>query len=171
MWNSILMVIVFLLTLFLEQSVFVNFPPIYQFLPLGFMVGVLLAQKTNHVFGSIWFIALFIAALLNPFSAYHPISYLLIAVLLPIALAKLFSNRSVYALIGTGATLYLAMILIDIFARYVLQGLGRSFFLPFSEYIQITGGIFLLLPLLFFALFGISRLFTQLFSRYFYLRV
>lgn len=171
MWNSILLSILFFLVMSIERYVFSQLSAFFAFLPLAFMIGILLSQKVSATFGTVWFLALFLFSIIDPFSAHHPVSFLFVGALLPATLSKLFSNRSVYALIGTGSTLYFVFLFVDAMARYVLNGLGRSFSYDFSAYVNVHGLIFLFLPIIFMALYWFSHIISFIFSRYFYLRV
>ena len=98
----------FFLCLALQGSLIFSLPKPLAFIPLMFIVGVLITHRSESVYGAVWFL---LSAVLLPLFGAGPgtfISYIAVAIVSLLVTDRLFANRSVYALIGLGGTLFLA---------------------------------------------------------------
>ncbi len=94
----------FLLFLLGEASFIHAFPGILSHIPLMTIAGMIVMQRVGMEEGAAWFLAL---------ALFHSdISALCIAIIGPILITRLFTTRSVYALIGFGISAYSAVLLI-----------------------------------------------------------
>lgn len=93
-------------------------------IPFHFIAGVLVLHRSTEASGALWFLA---SALVLPFFGFeygHPIAYVAVAGLGVVLMRRIFTNRSVYALIGLGLTLYVAFAVVNGFTL-LLNGVNH----------------------------------------------
>lgn len=103
----ILIALVTLVALF-EQTTLTAWPSPLNLLPLSFLIGILVMQFVSNGFGVLWLILAGID--LDYFGlaeAPQALSYAWAAIAVWILAQRVFTNRSVYAMMGMGATGYL----------------------------------------------------------------
>ncbi len=111
MFTSLILASLFFLSTVLQSSLIHSWPPAWNFFPLHLIIGLIIMHRHNISTGALWFLLTIIPALwgFHPGSAW---SYLAVALVSFLLISRLFTNRSVYALLGLGITisaLYLAM--------------------------------------------------------------
>lgn len=89
-------------------------------LPLHFIIGVIVFHRSDEFSGGLWFA---ISSVFLPVFGFEPstvVAYLAMAFLGALLTRRIFTNRSVYALVGLGASLYFFFALINaiIFALF-----------------------------------------------------
>lgn len=124
---SFLLALLFVVLSVLESSLLWVFQPAwFSAFPLLSIAGFLVLQRVGVSEGVMWFLAMIFLR--------HDLSSLIIIALAPVLIVRLFSTRSVYALLGSGITAYGAMILGILAGHAVLRTLGIriDWHMPFS---------------------------------------
>jgi hypothetical protein len=135
--------------------------------PVVMTIGILVMHRRGPISGIVWF---FLAAILVPFlgfSVFPSWPYPFIGVFGVLLVLRLFSTRSIYALLGFGAILYLSYLVLLLLGWMFTGHFGSMLLLhPFSVF--IFGFFFLMIGLTIG--FTISRGSTRLFKNLFLIR-
>jgi hypothetical protein len=106
-----LFLIIFALSATTQISLVHSLTGIWNFFPLHLCVGLIIMHRYQASLGAIWFIVTAIVSIWS-LQPGHPLSYLSVAAAGYFLLNRLFTTRSVYALLGLGLTvsaLYLVL--------------------------------------------------------------
>lgn len=150
MMTAVIVAIVFGITMVLETSAVQSLPPPYSAFPLMLIAGVIVLHRTDAVLGIAWLLlmALFADAWGEGSGAILPF---LIASALAVPLKRrVFTNRSVYALLGMGLSVQVVLIVTatllslahTVFSDTALY--GQDFVATrFRETLLLLGGLYL----------------------------
>lgn len=121
--------VAFFLSLFVQVSFLSSLAPPLSYIPLHFLVGVIIFHRADFLYGLLWFTA---TAALMPF--FHPIAGTSIAFAVTgvagvILTKKVFTTRSLYALLGLGISLFTVFILSRWLYRLITSGFSESIFI------------------------------------------
>lgn len=111
MITGVLTALAFVLTLAIEQGAIRSLPAPLGLFPLMLVCGVLVMHRGDLFLGVCWFVAM--AIIVHPWgNGAVAVAPLLVAAVAALPLQqKIFTNRSVYALLGLGASLFFVMTL------------------------------------------------------------
>lgn len=107
--------LLFILSLFTEASLISSLGAPLSAAPVLFFVGVVVMHRSSPSYGAAWFA---LSALLLPRVSQDAgvwVAYLAVGVAGTLLMSRVFTNRSVYALLGLGATLYVIFAAIRFF--------------------------------------------------------
>lgn len=153
----------FLIVLALQVSFIFALPSPLNALPLALMAGALIVHRAEPVYGLLWFTGCAVILPLFDTSPGTAIAFLAAAVASWILERRMFTSRSVYALIGLGVSVYALFTLIRlIFAMIFTRDVGAL--LNGSTY----GMLFLVVGL--YAAFAIARSFDSSRARFVIIR-
>lgn len=133
MMQLIFIVIWFLIVLGIQTSFIFTLPTPLHAIPLALMAGVLIVHRTERVYSILWFAG---CAILLPIFDTSPgtfFAYLSAGLAAWILEQRIFTSRSLYALIGLGTSVYtvftaVRVLFAIIFSRDVGGLLSDSFF-------------------------------------------
>lgn len=147
----------FLFFLLGEMSFIHAFSGILAHTPLMMIAGMIVMQRIGREEGSAWFVAL---ALIQ-----GDISALIVAGVGPILITRLFTTRSVYALLGFGSSTALLAMGIPLVVGGICDAWLGTSFLPSYAYITTLYTMLTLVPGLFVGMSIIRFLERSLFTR------
>ena len=132
---SILLLTVFLLVGF-ELGVISAWPTPWNQIPLVFLTGVLIMHFVRPVFGVIWLLVagLFLDLLGLP-DVPHVLTFGLAGAAGLFLAHRIFTNRSVYAMIGLGASMYFVVSLVGLLWYFFLDAVAPFFQSLFTEWV------------------------------------
>ena len=113
MLNDIGIACLFLLSAFLDVTLIHALGEPLALLPLHFIIGVIVLHRGGAVSGALWF---GFSALLLPMIGFDSgtlLGYVATGALGFVLTKRVFTNRSVYALVGLGAALYTAFAVVN----------------------------------------------------------
>ncbi len=111
----------------IEQTMLSAWSSTFQLLPLSFLVGVLVMHFVSNGFGVLWLVLAGIELDQLGFSdAPNVFSYALAAVVMWFLAQRVFTNRSVYAMMGLGTVGFLVVTVIHT-VSFSLRGVGVSY--------------------------------------------
>ncbi len=124
-WIILLTLVVCVVTV--EVSVLTAWPTPFSLLPLSFLFGILLMQFVGSGYGTLWLV---LSGILLEFVGLpdgpHALSYALAALAGWFLTQRVFTNRSVYAMMGLGTTTYFVVTLVEGF-WFTFHGFFNSF--------------------------------------------
>lgn len=131
MSTGLLLCGLFYLSTAIQTSLVHSLPRPFSFFPIHVIVGLLIAHRTGPQNGVIWFLLTlpFVWSGLQPGTTW---SYLWLAGSSYFLISRLFTTRSVYALIGLGLTVIVPYLAINLlFDRLTFSWLEFGYFLIF----------------------------------------
>lgn len=104
--------LVFVVTVAIEAGAIRSLPSPWGLFPLVLLCGTLVMHRSDLYVGMLWFVAM--AVILHPWGeGIVAVAPLLVAAAVALPLQqKIFTNRSVYALLGLGAGLFVTMVVV-----------------------------------------------------------
>lgn len=146
---------VFIAILFLASAIvqvsFINSLgfPLFLF-PLHFILGLLIFHRTKPELGVAWFIFSAFTLPLFGFDQFAAWSYILLAVLGVFFTRKLFTTRSLYALLGFGVSMFVIFILANILdhsAKQLFSTVAQPAIISFKNFglslVFLIGGLYI----------------------------
>ena len=113
----------------------------FSFLPFHLILGTLILHRGSETVGALWFLLTALIAPMIGFTQFSAWGYIAIAIAGPLLTKQLFTNRSVYALLGLGLTLF--MLLNAVTAIAGLTGFPQiephNVFAPWSFFFLMIG--------------------------------
>jgi hypothetical protein len=162
MKGGILLALTFALLHVLQQSTLHVFGAPWANIPLLVIAGIIVMQRVGIEEGVAWFLAL---SLLNGFDLYA----FCWAVVGPIFLLRVFTTRSVYALIGLGIVAHTTVSACTLILEKIIHRFFDFSFIPVYHAGALAAQIPLLIPGLFLAIicirFAEKNLFTRVYLR------
>ncbi|MFH1712059.1 MAG: hypothetical protein ABH846_02375, partial [Patescibacteria group bacterium] len=120
------------------------------YLPLHFIFGIIVMHRVGTTAGFFWFLATGIFINISGFDFISFIAYLAVAVFGIILTKRMFTNRSVYALEGLGASLFLIFSIIGLLS-FLFPNQAANNLETFGSYCTVKAmGLFLLITGLYF---------------------
>jgi len=139
MQSNILVGLLFIISYGFEQYIIQILPYPWSIFQLSFIIGVLIIHRYDRYIGSVWLVLLGIAPLFGGWRGHSFIAFLISAIISHIFVSKLFTNRSVYALMGLGALTYFIVFIIDLLLLLIpwTSSLIQPKYQTISEYISV----------------------------------
>lgn len=117
MMQSVAIALLFIFALFTEASLIASLGKPFNAIPFLFLVGIVVMHRLQPGYGIAWFIlsAIFLPTLSQDKGIW--LAYVAVAIAGSLLMDRVFTNRSIYALLGLGATLYVLFALIQLFFK------------------------------------------------------
>ncbi|PIQ67800.1 hypothetical protein COY25_01550 [Candidatus Uhrbacteria bacterium CG_4_10_14_0_2_um_filter_41_7] len=165
MLNNIFTAFIFILTAMFEVSFLHTLPFPYFIIPLHFLIGVIVMHRADPVLGAVWFaISGFFLSWVG-FNEANSLTYIAVGAIGYFLTFKVFANRSVYALIGLGFSMYFIFTILNLIILSFSDNFNRSDFLH-----QQFVALFFLVFGLYFG-FIIARYIEHLATDMFFIRI
>lgn len=113
MRSSLVFLLLIIFCTIIESSILQIFFYPFNFIPLSFIIGVLIFHSLPPIYGVSWFILLPIIQQVFGYSYIPFVTYPLLAGIGFLLLKRSFARRSVIGLFGFGITLYICMLAIN----------------------------------------------------------
>lgn len=114
MIDALFYLILLLLTVVLEVSLISALPAPFAWMPLFFVVGVIIFHRGSVEKGAVWFLAGWILFQFLGFPTAYIWSYIAVILTATPLLKKLFASRSIYALFGFGISSFFVFFAVEI---------------------------------------------------------
>ena len=101
----------------------------FALIPLNFILGVIIMHRAGAIQGAAWFIMSGLLLNFFGFDSHHWISYFTIAGVGSFLTTKFFTNRSVYALLGLGLTLFAILFVINLIISFETEQIIKILFI------------------------------------------
>lgn len=108
---SLSLTIAFFLVAILEYGFIDSLQAPVKFIPLLFIGAILIYQRVDVVLGFTWMTLATISQFIFGFASIHPFAWFLAAILMIPLVQRIFTNRSIYALVTFGFVSYLILLI------------------------------------------------------------
>ncbi len=109
----IMLIFVFFFCAVVQMSLINTLPEPFSLLPLHFLVGITVLHRAGYEYGFFWFISSSLILPLLGFEMAYFWTYWIIGVCGAFFSTKVFTTRSVYALIGLGSSLFVIFLFLN----------------------------------------------------------